>query len=179
MAPRVVTPAPIQTIAQLAAALNIQDNQMGTAVTTEAITMQVGRINPTTGHMFTIDNAARARAAGPDQPDPPRHPFVGRSFAFRPPMGFPPPGHPAPRMPGGPPGGGFPGGGGGGGFPGGPGGNPPQGAPQGGGHQPSDRLVSNPLFIYNGDPACTKEFLAAWKLYQRVNHSTNQMDNMY
>ena len=128
MAPRAVTPALIQTIEQLAAMLNIQDNQMSTAITTEAITTQVGRINPATGHMFTIDDATQARAAGPDQPDPPRHPFVGRSFSFHPATGFPLLGHPSPRMPGGggPPGG-FPGGGGGG-FPGGPGGP--------GGHQP-------------------------------------------
>lgn len=59
-APRAITPAPIQTIVQLAAVLNIQDNQMSTAVTTEAITTQVSRINPVTGHMFTIDDAARA-----------------------------------------------------------------------------------------------------------------------
>ena len=126
-APRAVTPAPIVTIAQLAAALNIQDNQMSTAITTEAITTQVGRIDPTMGHMFTTDDAARARATGPDRPNPPRHPFVGQSFSFRPAMGFPPPGHPASRMPGGGPPGGFPGRGGGG-FPGGPGGP--------GGHQP-------------------------------------------
>ena len=132
---------------------------MTTAITTEAITTQVGRINPITGHMFTIDNATRARAARPDQLDPPRHPFVGRSFTFRPAMGFMPPGHLAPGMPrgGGSPGG-FPGGGGGG-FPGGPGGQP-QGAPQAGGHQASNRLVGNPPFVYNGDPARTEEFLA-------------------
>ena len=121
-----------------------------TTITTEAITTQVGRINPITGHMFTINNATRARAARPDQLDPPRHPFVGRSFVFRPAMGFLPPGHLAP--------GGFPRGGGGG-FPGGPGGQP-QGAPQAGGHQASDRLVGNPPFVYNRDPARAEEFLA-------------------
>ena len=73
-APRVITPAPITTIAQLAATLNIQDNQMSTTITTEAITTQVGRIDPSMGHMFTTKDAAQARAAGPDVPDPPRHP---------------------------------------------------------------------------------------------------------
>ena len=88
-------------------------------------------------------------------------------------MGFPLPGHPAPGLPGrGPPrghpggGGGFPGGGGGGGFPGGP---HILGIPQAGGHQLSDKLVGNPPFMNNGDPARVEEFLAAWKLYQKVN----------
>ena len=154
---------------------------MSTEVATEMITANVGRIDPVMGHMFTIDDAARARAEGPDRPDPPRHPFVGRSFALRPATGFPLPGHPIPR---GPPrgfpgsGGGFPGGGGGGG-PGGPGGHQPQAVPQAGGHQASDRLVGNPPFVYNGDPARAEEFLAAWKLYQQVNRGTTQMDNMY
>ena len=134
--------------------------------------------------MFTTDDAAAARAAGPDQPDPPSHPWVRRTFNLRPPMGFPPPGHPIFRPPsGGPPrgggGGGFPGEGGGG-FPGGgnPGGHvPQQGNPQGG--PPGDRLIGNTPFIYNGDPKRAEEFMAAWKLYQRVNRGTSQMDNMY
>ena len=97
-------------------------------------------------------------------------------------MGFPPPGHPVFRPPrGSPPGGGgrFPGGGGGG-FPGGgnPGGHIPQhGNPQGG--PPGDWLVGNTPFVYNGDPKRAEEFMAAWKLYQRVNRGTSQMDNMY
>ena len=46
---------PTDRITQLAEALNIQDNQMtNTAVTTEAITAQIGRIDPQTGHMFTL-----------------------------------------------------------------------------------------------------------------------------
>ena len=103
-------------------------------------------------------------------------------------MGFPPPGHPIFRPPGGSPpggrgGGGLPGGGnpgGGGGFPGGGGPGGPGGPaanPQGG-HQ-GDRLVGNAPFIYNGDPKRAEEFMAAWKLYQRVNRGTSQMDNMY
>ena len=171
--PRPVTPP----IAQLT-------DQMSTAVITEAVTAQIGTINPETGRMFTTDDAAAARAAGPDRPDPPTHPWVRRTFNLRPPMGFPPPGHPIFRPPGGSPpgrggGGGFPGGGnpggGGGGFPGG--GGPIQGNPQGG--PPGDRLVGNAPFIYNGDHKRAEEFLAAWKLYQRVNRGTSQMDNMY
>ena len=159
-------------------------DQMSTAVITEAVTAQIGTIDPNTGRMFTTDDAAAARAAGPDQPDPPNHPWVRRTFNFRPPLGFPPPGHPVFRPPGGSPpgrggGGGFPGGGnpggGGGGFPGG--GGPIQGNPQGG--PPGDRLVGNAPFIYNGDHKRAEEFLAAWKLYQRVNRGTSQMDNMY
>ena len=97
-------------------------------------------------------------------------------------MGFPPPGHPIFRPPrGNPPGGGggggFPGGGnpggGGSGFPGGGGPANPQGGHQG------DQLVGNAPFIYNGDPTRAEEFMAAWKLYQRVNRGTSQMDNMY
>ena len=156
---------------------------MSTAVITEAVTAQIGTIDQNTGRMFTTDDAAAARAAGPDRPDPPTHPWVRRTFNFRPPTGFPPPGHPIFRPPGGNPpggggGGGFPGGGnpgGGGGFPGG--GGPIQGNPQGG--QAGDRLVGNAPFIYNGDHKRAEEFLAAWKLYQRVNRGTSQMDNMY
>ena len=113
--PRPVTPP----VAQLT-------DQMSTAVITEAVTAQIGTIDPNTGRMFTTDDAAAARAAGPDQPDPPSHPWVRRTINLRPPTGFPPPGHPIFRPPGGSPpgrggGGGFPGGGnpgGGGGFPG-------------------------------------------------------------
>ena len=171
--PRPVTPP----VAQLT-------DQMSTAVITEAVTTQIGTIDPNTGRMFTTDDAAAARAAGPDRPDPPTHPWVRRTFNLRPPMGFPPPGHPIFRPPGGSPpgrggGGGFPGGGnpggGGGGFPGG--GGPMQGNPQGG--PPGDRLVGNAPFIYNGDHKRAEEFMAAWKLYQRVNRGTSQMDNMY
>ena len=163
--PRPITP-PIGALA----ALNITNNQMSTAIATETITAQVGTIDPNTGRMFTTDDAARARAAGPDRPDPPHNPWVGRSFTFRPPVGFPPPGHPIFR----PPGGGNPGGGGG--FPGGPGGPipPPPGAPH-----PTDKLVGNAPFVYNGDPKRAEEFFAAWKLYQRVNRGTPQMDIMY
>ena len=50
--------------------------------------------------------------------------------------------------------------------------------PQTRGHQ-GDRLVGNTPFIYNGDPKRAEEFMAAWKLYQRVNRGTSQMDNMY
>ena len=95
-------------------------------------------------------------------------------------MGFPPPGHPIFRPPGGSP----PRGGGGGGFPGGGGGGFPGGGPVAqpvnlqGGHQ-GDQLVGNAPFIYNGDPKRAEEFMAAWKLYQRVNRGTSQMDNMY
>ena len=171
--PRPVTPP----VAQLA-------DQMSTAVITEAVTAQIWTIDPNMGRMFTTDDAAAARAAGPDRPDPPSHPWVCRTFNLRPPMGFPPPGHPMFRPPGGSPpprgggggrfpGGGNPGGGGGGGFPGGP----AQGHPQGG--PPGDRLVGNAPFIYNGDPKRAEEFMAAWKLYQRVNRETSQMDNMY
>ena len=157
---------------------------MSTAVITEAPVAQIGTIDPNTRRMFTTDDAAAARAAGPDRPDPPSHPWVRRTFNLRPPLGFPPPGHPVFRPPGGSPprgGGGsrFPGGGtpggGGGGFPGG--GGPIQGNPQGG--SLGDRLVGNAPFIYNGDPRRAEEFMAAWKLYQRVNRGTSQMDNMY
>ena len=160
---------------------------MSAAVITEVVMAQIGNIDQNTERMFTTDDAAAARAAGPDRPDPPTHPWVRRTFNLCPPMGFPPPGHPIFRPPGGSPprgrgGGGFPGGGdpggGGGRFTGG--GNPgglaqgnPQGGPQG------DRLVGNAPFIYNGDPKRAEEFMAAWKLYQRVNQGTSQMDNMY
>ena len=164
--------------------VNRLTDQMSTAVITEAVTAQIGTIDQNTGRMFTTDDAAAAQAAGPDQPDPPTHPWVRRTFNLRPPMGFPLLGHPIFRPPGGSPpgrggGGRFPGGGnpgGGGGFPGG-GPIPPQGNPQGG--QPGDRLVGNAPFIYNGDPKRAEEFMAAWKLYQRVNRGTSQMDNMY
>ena len=73
---------PIATITQLTKVLNITDNQMSIAVATKTITAQVGMIDPNMGHMFTTDNAARARAAGPDRPDPPQNPGVGRSFTF-------------------------------------------------------------------------------------------------
>ena len=59
-APRAITPEPVTTISQLVAALNIQDNQMSTTLTTEAIAAQVGRIDPSMGHMFTTEDAARA-----------------------------------------------------------------------------------------------------------------------
>ena len=85
---------PIATIAQLTEALNLNDNQMSVAVATETITAQVGTIDPNTGCMFTTDDAAQARAAGPDRPDLPRNPWVGRSFTLQPPIGFPPPRHP-------------------------------------------------------------------------------------
>ena len=160
--------------------INRLTDQMSTAVITEAVTAQIGTIDPQTGRMFTTDDAAAARAAGPNRPDPPTHPWVRRTINLRPPMGFPPPGHPIFQPRGGPPGGGgFPGGGGGG-FPGGgnPGGNVPQlGHPQGG--PPGDRLIGNAPFIYNGDPGKAEEFMAAWKLYQRVNRGTSQMDNLY
>ena len=154
---------------------------MATATTTEAIATQVGRINPLTGHMFTANDAAQAHAAGPDQPDPPA---IGRSFTFAPARGFPPPGHAVPRRPQTVGGGRFPGGGGppggGGGFPGGgfpiPGG-PAPGQPLGG--IPNDKLIGNAPPTYNGDPKKAKEFLSAWKLYQRVNRGVSQMDNMY
>ena len=159
-------------------------DQMSTAVITEAVTAQIGTIDPNTGRMFTTDDAAAIRAAGPDQPDPPTHPWVRRTFNLRPPRGFPPPGHPIFQPPGGnPPRGGGGGGrfpGGGGGFPGGgnPGGHvPQQGNPQGG--PAGDRLVGNAPFVYNGDPKRAEEFMATWKLYQRVNRGTSQMDNMY
>ena len=164
--PRPVTPP----VAQIT-------DQMSTAVITEAVTAQIGTIDPSTGRMFTTDDAAAIRAAGPDQPDPPNHPWVRQTFNLHPPMGFPLPGHPVFQPPqrnplgggggfpggggGGPPGGGFPGGGGGG-FPGG--GGPIQGNPHGG--PPGDRLVGNAPFIYNGDPKRAEEFMAAWKLYQ-------------
>ena len=163
-------------------------DQMSTAVITEAVTAQIGTIDQNTGRMFTTDDATVARAAGPDRPDPPSHPWVRRTFNFRPPTGFPPPGHPIFQPPGGDPprggggggfpggGGGFPGGGGGGGFPGG--GNPGGHIPQQGG-PPGDRLVGNAPFIYNSDPKRAEEFMAAWKLYQRVNRGTSQMDNTY
>ena len=155
--PRPVTPP----VAQLT-------NQMSTAVITEAVTAQIGAIDSDTGRMFTTDDAAAIRAARPDQPDPPSHPWVRRTFNFHPPLGFPLPGHPIFRPPAGNPGGG------GGGF---PGGRPIQGNPQGG--PPGDRLVGNAPFTYNGDHKRAEEFLAAWKLYQRVNRGTSQMDNMY
>ena len=134
------------------------------------------------GQMFTTNDAARARAVGPDRPDPPRNPWVRRSFTFWPPIGFPPPGHPIFWPPGGnPPGGGgrgrYPGGGNlGGGFPGGPGGPIPlmPGAPH-----PTNKLVGNAPFVYNRDPKKAEEFFAAWILYQRVNRGMPQMDNMY
>ena len=158
---------------------------MSTAVVTEEVAAQIGTIDQSTGRMFTTDDAAAAWAAGPDRPDPPSHPWVRRTFNLQPPMGFPPPGHPIFRPPGGNPpsrgggGGGFPGGGnpGGGGGRGGFPGGPVQGHPQGG--PPGDRLVGNAPFIYNGDPKRAEEFMAAWKLYQRVNRGTSQMDNMY
>ena len=166
--------------------VNRLTDQMSTAVITEAVTTQIGTIDQNTGRMFTTDDAAAIRAAGPDQPDPPTHPWVCRTFNLRPPIGFPPPGHPIFRPPGGnPPGGGGGGGnpGGGGGFPGGgggfPGGGPEGPVPQQGGGHPGDRLVGNTPFIYNGDPKRAEEFMAAWKLYQRVNRGTSQMDNMY
>ena len=165
-------------------------DQMSTAVITEAVTAQIGTIDPNTGQMFTTDDAARARAAGPDQPDPPTHPWIRRTFNLQQPRGFPPAGHPFIRPPGGTPpggggGGGFPQGnhpgGGGGGNPGGGGGGNPEGVggnlPQGG--PPGDRLIGNAPFIYNGDPKRAEECMAAWKLYQRVNRGTSQMDNMY
>ena len=39
--------------------------------------------------------------------------------------------------------------------------------------------MGNAPFIYHGDPKRAEEFMAAWKLYQRVNRGTSQMDNMY
>ena len=95
-------------------------------------------------------------------------------------MGFPPPGHPIFQPPGGSP----PRGGGGSRFPGGGGGGFPGGGPVAqpvnlqGGHQ-GDQLVGNASFIYNGDPKRAEEFMATWKLYQRVNRGMSQMDNMY
>ena len=53
--PRPVTPP----VAQLT-------EQMSTAVITEAPTAQIGTIDPNTGRMFTTDDAAAVRAAGPD-----------------------------------------------------------------------------------------------------------------
>ena len=67
--PRPVTPP----VAQLT-------EQMSTAVITEAPAAQLGTIDPNTGRMFTTDDAAAARAAGPDQLDPPSHPWVRRTF---------------------------------------------------------------------------------------------------
>ena len=172
--PRPVTP-PVERLTE----------QMSTTVITEAVTAQISTIDPNTGQMFTTDDAARARAASLDQPDPPTHPWIRRTFNLQQPIGFPPAGHPFIRQPGGTPpggggGGGFPhrnhpggGGGRGGGNPGGLGGNPPQGGP------PGDRLIGNAPFIYNGDPKRAEEYMATWKLYQRVNRGTSQMDNMY
>ena len=65
-----------------------------TAVTTEAITAQIGRIHPQTGHMFTLDDAAIYRARMADQPDPPTNPWSGRGIPLAPARGFPDPGHP-------------------------------------------------------------------------------------
>ena len=61
-------PSP-QPVAQLT-------NQMGTTVVTKTVVAQIGTIDQETGRMFTTDNAAAARAAGPDRPDPPTHPWV-------------------------------------------------------------------------------------------------------
>ena len=49
---------------------------MSTAVITEVVTAQIGAIDQNTGRMFTTDDTAAIRAAGPDQPDPPTHPWV-------------------------------------------------------------------------------------------------------
>ena len=62
---------------------------MSTTVITEAVATQSGAIDRNTGRMFTTDNATAIRAAGPDQPDPPTHPWVRRTFNLHPPMGFP------------------------------------------------------------------------------------------
>ena len=88
---------------------------MSTAVITEVVTAQIGTIDQNTGRMFTTNDAAAARAAGLDRPDPLSHPWVRRTLNLHPPMGFPPLGHPIFRLPGG---NSPPRGGGGGGFPG-------------------------------------------------------------
>ena len=41
-------------------------DQMSAAVITEMATAQIGTIDQNTGRMFTTDDAAAARAAGPD-----------------------------------------------------------------------------------------------------------------
>ena len=147
----------INRIAQLAESLHI--SEMSQTITNP---VEVGRINPTTGHMYTADDVALFRAIGPDQADPPR--------------GGPPGG----GFPRGPPGGGFPGGGPpGGGFPGAPGSPVPPILPQQGGHHGSDKLVGNVPIVFTGERSKSETFMTQWRLYQRANDGTRVMDVPY
>ena len=112
---------------------------MSNTVTVQAATatqQPFGVLDPVTGCMMDLDDAAIHRAIGPDPPDPlpgrgpPGLPFPGRGFPVRPP-------------------------GGSGGFPGR--GDLPEGGPSnvgpGGGGDPrrgSDKLVGNPPEVFTG-----------------------------
>ena len=80
-------------------------------------------------------------------------------------------------------GGGGGGGGDGGGGGGGGGGNPPAaGGPPpglGGGAGGDHRLFGQPLDVFLGDRAKTKEFLTQWELYYNLNHLTSVMGVPY
>ena len=155
----------MQDIVRLAAALHIDNTPMSQTIQTTQM-IQVGSINPNTGHMYTKDDIATFRTMLPDCPDCPQ-PFPGR--------GFPVCLHHnsgSCRLPGG--GGGFPGGGGGGG--GNSPGNPipniflaPAGNPG------SSKLVRNLPLILSGDHKKAKEFIIKWKKYQRANRQAAQM----
>ena len=124
-----------------------------------------GLLDPVTGRMMDLDDAAIHRAIGPDQPDllpgrgPPGLPFPGRGFPIGPPEG-------GERFPGR---GGWPGGGLLNAGPGG-GGNPGQG---------SDKLVGNPPEVFTGIEAKAEHFLTQWKLYVSVNISNPTIANYY
>ena len=157
----------IDRIAQLAESLHIDNREMSQTVTAP---VEVGRINPNTGHVYTEDDVALYRAIGPDQADPPRQGFPLQPGRGRFPGGGGPPG-------GGPPGGGPPGGGPpGGGFPGGP--IPPI-LPQQAGHNGSDKLVGNVPIVFTGDRSKSETFMTQWRLYQRANDGTRVMDIPY
>ena len=104
-----------------------------------------GVLDPVTGCLMDLNNAAIHKAIGPDQPDPlpgrgpPGLPFPGRGFQAGPPGGS----------------GGFPGGGGL------PGGGLPNAGPGGGGNprQGSDKLVGNPPEVFMGIRAKAEHFL--------------------
>ena len=106
---------------------------MSNTVTVQAATatqQPFGVLDPVTGCMMDLDDAAIHRAIGPDPPDP----LPGRG-----PPGLPFPGR---EFPAGPPGGS-------GGF---PGRGPPNAGPGGGGNpeRGSDKLVGNPPEVFTG-----------------------------